>query len=84
MNILIAFFLVLKSEMFENQLQQMRKKMVQKAKECMKEKASKSEMYGRMQDVFIEMEPSPKAYKHIPLIISSTFSLFCSFFLPRS
>ncbi|CAA7025441.1 unnamed protein product [Microthlaspi erraticum] len=41
--------------------QQMRKKMVQKAKECMKAKASKSEIYGRMQDVFIEMELSPKA-----------------------
>ncbi|CAN6880749.1 unnamed protein product [Brassica oleracea] len=41
--------------------QQMRKKMVQKAKECMKAKASKSEIYGKMQDVFIEMETSPKA-----------------------
>ncbi|XP_019087302.1 PREDICTED: probable boron transporter 7 [Camelina sativa] len=41
--------------------QQMRKKMVQKAKECMKAKASNSEIYGRMQDVFIEMETSPKA-----------------------
>ncbi|CAN8326987.1 unnamed protein product [Cochlearia groenlandica] len=41
--------------------QQMRKKMVQKAKECMKAKASKSEIYGKMQDVFIEMETLPKA-----------------------
>ncbi|KAH0935988.1 LOW QUALITY PROTEIN: hypothetical protein HID58_013105, partial [Brassica napus] len=41
--------------------QQIRKKMVQKAKECMKAKASKSEIYGKMQDVFIEMEKSPKA-----------------------
>ncbi|KAL1210334.1 putative boron transporter 7 [Cardamine amara subsp. amara] len=41
--------------------QQMRKKMVQKAKECMRAKASNSEIYGRMQDVFIEMETSPKA-----------------------
>ncbi|KAJ4913721.1 putative boron transporter 7 [Raphanus sativus] len=41
--------------------QQMRKKMVQKAKECMKAKASNSEIYGKMQDVFIEMETSPKA-----------------------
>ncbi|KAF2530440.1 hypothetical protein F2Q70_00033416 [Brassica cretica] len=30
--------------------QQMRKKMVQKAKECIKAKASKSEIYGKMQD----------------------------------
>ncbi|XP_010526199.1 PREDICTED: probable boron transporter 7 [Tarenaya hassleriana] len=41
--------------------QQMRKKMVESAKECMKKKASHSEIYGRMQDVFIEMETSPKA-----------------------
>ncbi|CAN7119833.1 unnamed protein product [Brassica rapa subsp. narinosa] len=41
--------------------QQIRNKMVQKAKECMKAKASKSEIYGKMQDVFIEMEKSPKA-----------------------
>ncbi|CAA7023209.1 unnamed protein product [Microthlaspi erraticum] len=33
-----------------------RKKMVKSAKECMKMKASKSEMYGRMQSVFIKME----------------------------
>ncbi|CAN8252272.1 unnamed protein product [Cochlearia groenlandica] len=33
-----------------------RKKMVKSAKECMKMKASKSEIYGRMQTVFIEME----------------------------
>ncbi|KAG2244470.1 hypothetical protein Bca52824_093695 [Brassica carinata] len=39
----------------------MRKKMVQKAKECIRAKASKSEIYGKMQDVFIEMETSPKA-----------------------
>ncbi|CAL9227715.1 unnamed protein product [Arabidopsis halleri] len=45
--------------------QLMRKKMVQKAKECMREKASNSEIYGRMQDVFIEMETSPKAPNHI-------------------
>ena len=52
--------------------QQMRKKMVQKAKECMKAKASKSEIYGKMQDVFIEMETSPKACK---------YSLISSFFI---
>lgn len=33
--------------------------MVKKAKECMKMKASKSEIYGRMQSVFIEMETCP-------------------------
>lgn len=52
----------------------MRKKMVQKAKECMKAKASKSEIYGRMQDVFIEMEPSPKACINISLSFSFFFS----------
>ncbi|XP_010454873.1 PREDICTED: probable boron transporter 6 isoform X1 [Camelina sativa] len=36
-----------------------RKKMVKKAKECMKMKASKSEIYGKMQTVFIEMETCP-------------------------
>ncbi|CAN6877291.1 unnamed protein product [Brassica oleracea var. botrytis] len=35
-----------------------RKKMVKSAKEGMKMKASKSEIYGRMQTVFIEMETS--------------------------
>lgn len=45
--------------------QQLRKKMVQKAKECMKAKASNSEIYGKMQDVFIEMETSPKVYINI-------------------
>lgn len=37
-------------------LQLIRKKMVKSAKECMKMKASKSEIYGRIQTVFIEME----------------------------
>lgn len=40
-------------------LQLTRKKMVKKAKECMKMKASKSEIYGRMQSVFIQMETCP-------------------------
>ena len=57
--------------------QQMRKKMVQKAKECMKAKASKSEIYGKMQDVFIEMETSPKVYKTYPshYLISYSFAV---------
>jgi len=50
--------------------------MVQKAKECMREKASNSEIYGRMQDVFIEMETSPKASNHICLINSLPLFLF--------
>ncbi|CBI20996.3 hypothetical protein VitviT2T_004759 [Vitis vinifera] len=36
-----------------------RKKMVKSAKECIKEQASNSEMYGRMQAVFIEMDTAP-------------------------
>ncbi|XP_057960181.1 boron transporter 4-like [Malania oleifera] len=39
--------------------QLIRKKMVQSAKECMQKEASKSEIYGRMQAVFIEMDTSP-------------------------
>ncbi|KAK9946071.1 hypothetical protein M0R45_011552 [Rubus argutus] len=44
--------------------QVIRKKMVKSAKDCIKENASHSEMYGRMEAVFIEMEggspPNPK------------------------
>lgn len=36
-----------------------RKKMVESAKECMKRKASKSEIYGKMQQVFVEMDSTP-------------------------
>ncbi|GFP93753.1 boron transporter 4 [Phtheirospermum japonicum] len=36
-----------------------RKKMVKSAKEGMKQQASHSEIYGRMQEVFIEMEGAP-------------------------
>ncbi|KAJ4707941.1 putative Boron transporter [Melia azedarach] len=40
--------------------QQMRKKMVRSAKEGMKQHVSNSELYGRMQAVFIEMDTSPR------------------------
>ncbi|KAL6216948.1 hypothetical protein ACLB2K_010166 [Fragaria x ananassa] len=44
--------------------QVIRKKMVKSAKDCMKENGSNSEIYGRMEAVFIEMEggspPNPK------------------------
>lgn len=33
--------------------------MVKSAKECIKQKASNSEIYGKMQAVFIEMDTSP-------------------------
>lgn len=33
--------------------------MVKSAKECMKQKASNSEIYGSMQAVFIEMDATP-------------------------
>lgn len=34
----------------------MRKKMVESVKESVKQNASKSEIYGKMQDVFIEID----------------------------
>lgn len=37
----------------------MKKKMVKSAKESIKQNASNSEIYGKMQAVFIEMESSP-------------------------
>ncbi|KAA8523055.1 hypothetical protein F0562_009478 [Nyssa sinensis] len=39
--------------------QLIRKKMVKSAKECIKHQASNSEIYGRMQAVFIEMDATP-------------------------
>ncbi|XP_058112511.1 boron transporter 4-like [Magnolia sinica] len=36
--------------------QLIRKKMVRRAKECIKQQASSSEIYGKMQEVFIEMD----------------------------
>ncbi|XVE89150.1 hypothetical protein DITRI_Ditri19aG0127400 [Diplodiscus trichospermus] len=40
--------------------QQIRRKMVESAKESIKKKASNSEIYGKMQDVFIEIDKSPE------------------------
>lgn len=62
--------------------------MVESAKECMKQRASKSEIYGKMQEVFIEMD-SPPASTHnkvINLIINpKTYSksriIFLQFFV---
>ncbi|KAF6167285.1 hypothetical protein GIB67_043146 [Kingdonia uniflora] len=39
--------------------QLIRKKMVRSAKECIKQQASNSEIYGKMQAVFIEMDAAP-------------------------
>ncbi|XP_059460706.1 probable boron transporter 7 [Corylus avellana] len=39
--------------------QLIRKKMVKSAKECIKQQASNSEIYGKMQAVFIEMDTAP-------------------------
>ncbi|KAF5934769.1 hypothetical protein HYC85_025898 [Camellia sinensis] len=39
--------------------QLIRKKMVKSAKECIKQQGSNSEIYGRMQAVFIEMDTTP-------------------------
>ncbi|KAI4377738.1 hypothetical protein MLD38_015318 [Melastoma candidum] len=44
--------------------QMIRKRMVESAKECMKQKATKSQIYGKMQDVFIEMDSSPVSSTH--------------------
>ncbi|KAL5575635.1 hypothetical protein UlMin_017334 [Ulmus minor] len=41
--------------------QLLRRKMVESAKESIKQKASNSEIYGKMQAVFIEMDSSPDA-----------------------
>lgn len=40
-------------------MQLIRKKMVKGAKECMKQNASNSEIYSKMQAVFIEIDRSP-------------------------
>ncbi|KAK9273141.1 hypothetical protein L1049_017948 [Liquidambar formosana] len=39
--------------------QLLRKRMVKSAKECIKQQASNSEIYGRMQAVFLEMDTAP-------------------------
>ncbi|KAF8011686.1 hypothetical protein BT93_J2079 [Corymbia citriodora subsp. variegata] len=39
--------------------QHIRRKMIESARESIRQKASNSEMYGKMQDAFIEMESSP-------------------------
>lgn len=41
-------------------MQVIRRKMVESAKESIKQKASNSEIYGKMQAVFIEMDESPE------------------------
>lgn len=47
-----------------------RKKMVKSAKEGIKEQASTSEIYGRMQAVFIEMDRSPDvSASNVPLCL---------------
>lgn len=39
--------------------QHIRRKMIKSARESIRRKASNSEIYGKMQDAFIEMENSP-------------------------
>ncbi|KAJ4953879.1 hypothetical protein NE237_030711 [Protea cynaroides] len=41
--------------------QQIRKKMVKGAKECIHQQATNSEIYGKMQELFIEMDTAPSA-----------------------
>ncbi|XP_038696811.1 boron transporter 4-like [Tripterygium wilfordii] len=45
--------------------QLIRKKMVQSAKECIKQHRSNSEIYGRMQAVFVEMDTSPSVTEEL-------------------
>lgn len=40
-------------------MQLIRKKMVKSARECIKQQASNTEIYGKMQAVFLEMDVSP-------------------------
>lgn len=40
-------------------LQLIRRRMVKSAKECIKQQATNTEIYGKMQAVFIEMDASP-------------------------
>ena len=51
-------------------MQLIRRKMVKSAKESIKQKASNSEIYGKMQAVFIEIDSSPE----VSSPISSCFS----------
>ncbi|XP_060973928.1 probable boron transporter 7 isoform X2 [Cannabis sativa] len=46
---------------FNIQQELMRRKMVESAKECVEQKPSNSEIYGKMQAVFIEMDSCPSA-----------------------
>lgn len=52
--------------------------MVESAKECMKQKASISEIYGKMQQVFVEMDSTPDVS---PLVMKPTPPDTESFFL---
>lgn len=48
-------------------LKLLRKKMVKTAKESMQQQASTSEIYGKMHQVFIEMDSAPSVSDLIPL-----------------
>lgn len=54
-------------------MQLIRKKMVKSAKECIKMQASNSEIYGKMQAVFIEMDTSPAVSVFLVWILWSIF-----------
>lgn len=56
---------------FDLDMQFIRKKMVETAKESIKQKASNSEIYGKMQAVFIEMDNS-SAVSTVSHLASST------------
>ena len=55
-------------------LQVIRKKMVKHAKECIKHDASNSEIYGKMEAVFMEMETAPTVIA-LSLSLCATHSL---------
>lgn len=50
--------------------------MVKSAKECITQQASNSEMYGKMQAVFIEMDKAPSVSYSSHVNIFINFSVF--------
>ena len=74
-------------------LQLIRKRMVKSAKECMKQQASHTEIYGKMHAVFVEMDPASLVsgqkvdtmcfYKLVSLNILFQFITITIYFLDR-
>lgn len=60
---------------FVTYMQLIRKKMVQTAKESIKQQDSNSEIYGKMQAVFIEMDNCPA----VSILLRGTSTIFFPF-----